>query len=108
MEFLKQISQRLLILDGNGSIVILEAIKLAHQFGFDIIAFPNHTLYALQPLDASCFQAFDHNMIYKGSKDKAMVRNDYTSQKNHISYMGRQSIKPNISQNKISSMDLGL
>jgi hypothetical protein len=34
MEFLKQISPHLLSLDGNGSLVILEAIKLAHQFGF--------------------------------------------------------------------------
>jgi len=79
MKFLKQISLQLLILDGNGSLVILKAIKLAHQFGFKMITFPNHTSYALQPLDVSCFEAFDH--LYKGSKDKAMVRNDYTNQK---------------------------
>jgi hypothetical protein len=46
-----------------------------------MITFPNHTSYALQPLYVSCFQAFDHNMIYKGSKDKAMVRNDYKNPK---------------------------
>jgi hypothetical protein len=81
MEFLKQTSLHLLFLDGNGSFIILEAIKLARQFGFDMITSPNHTSYALQPLDVSCFQAFDHNMIYKGSKDKAMVINEYTNQK---------------------------
>jgi hypothetical protein len=39
MEFLKQISPHLLILDGNGSLVILEAIKLAHQIGFKWLHF---------------------------------------------------------------------
>jgi hypothetical protein len=34
MKFLKQISLHLLILDGNGSPVILKAIKLARQFGY--------------------------------------------------------------------------
>ncbi len=42
-----QTNQHLIILDGHGSHVTLEAIKQSHQFGLDMITFPSHTSHAL-------------------------------------------------------------
>ncbi len=39
----------LLIMDGHGSYVTLEAIKQAHEFGLDMVTLLAHTFQALQP-----------------------------------------------------------
>jgi hypothetical protein len=44
-------NKHLLILDGHGSHVILEAIEQAQEFGLDMIIIPSHTSHAFQPLD---------------------------------------------------------
>jgi ABC-type Fe3+-hydroxamate transport system substrate-binding protein len=36
-----------LIMDGDGSHVILQAIKQAQQFGLDMVTLPSHTSHAL-------------------------------------------------------------
>jgi hypothetical protein len=40
-------NMHLLILDGHGSHVTLEAIEQAKEFGFDMITLPSHTSHAL-------------------------------------------------------------
>jgi hypothetical protein len=42
-------NMHLLILDGHGSYVILEAIKQAHEFELDMVILLAHTFQALQP-----------------------------------------------------------
>lgn len=49
-------NQQLLILDGHGNHVTLEAIKQVHEFGLEIIILPSHTFRALQLLNVSCFK----------------------------------------------------
>lgn len=48
----------LLVLDGHGSHVGLEAMEQAKTMGLDIITLPSHTSHALQPLNVSCFKPF--------------------------------------------------
>jgi hypothetical protein len=51
-------NRHLLILDGHGSHVSLEAIEQVQQFGLDIITLPSHTSHVLQPLDVNYFKPF--------------------------------------------------
>jgi hypothetical protein len=51
-------NKHLLIMDGYGSHVNLEAIKRTHEFGLHMVTLPTHTSHALQPLDVSCFKPF--------------------------------------------------
>jgi hypothetical protein len=51
-------NRHLLILDGHGSHVTLEAIEQAQEFGLDMITLPSHTSHALQPLDVVSFKPF--------------------------------------------------
>jgi hypothetical protein len=48
-----QFNQHLLILDGDGCHVTIEAIEHAQPFGLDMITLPFHTSHVLQPLDVS-------------------------------------------------------
>jgi hypothetical protein len=48
----------LLILDGHGSHVTLEAINHAKDIGLDMITLPFHTSHALQPLYVFYFKPF--------------------------------------------------
>jgi hypothetical protein len=50
---ISQTNQHLLILDGHGSHVSLEAIEQAHQFRLYMVTLLSHTSRALQPLDMS-------------------------------------------------------
>jgi hypothetical protein len=68
-------NHHLLILDGHGSHVNLEAIEQAQQFGLDMIALPSHTSHVLQPLDVNCFKPF--KTTFKKEKDNSMVSNNY-------------------------------
>jgi len=49
-------NHHLLILNGHGSHVSLQAIKQVQQFGLDMITLLSHTSHVLQPLDVSCFR----------------------------------------------------
>ncbi len=40
-------NEQLLILNGHGNPVTLEAIKQVHEFGLEIIILPSHTFRAL-------------------------------------------------------------
>jgi hypothetical protein len=73
-------SRHLLILDGHGSHVTLEAIEQTKKFGLDMIILPSHTSHALQPLDVACFKPF--KTTFKKEKDIAMVRRNYTKPNN--------------------------
>jgi hypothetical protein len=48
----------LLVLDGHGSHVMLEAIKETQQFGLNMVTLPFHTFNALRHLDVRCFKPF--------------------------------------------------
>eukprot|EP01102_Stenamoeba_stenopodia_P023070 TRINITY_DN9821_c0_g1_i2.p1 TRINITY_DN9821_c0_g1~~TRINITY_DN9821_c0_g1_i2.p1 ORF type:complete len:118 (+),score=11.18 TRINITY_DN9821_c0_g1_i2:216-569(+) len=45
----------LLIFDGHGSHLSLEATEFAHQHNIDLYCFPSHLTHLLQPLDISTF-----------------------------------------------------
>ncbi len=49
--------RNLLILDGHGNHITLEAIEQAKDIGLNMITLPFHTSHALQPLDF-LFQTF--------------------------------------------------
>jgi hypothetical protein len=68
-------NRHLLIMDGHGSHVTLEAIEHAKDIGLDMITLPFHTSHALQPLDVSCFKPF--KITFKKDKDVAMSRNNH-------------------------------
>jgi hypothetical protein len=59
-------NRHLLILDGHGNHVTLEAIKHAQEFGLNMITLPSHTSHALQPLDVSCFKPFKTTLKGQG------------------------------------------
>jgi hypothetical protein len=66
LSFLKQFildgmsttKRHLLVLDGLGSHVTLEAVEQDHELGSDMIILHVHTFHALQALDVSCFKLF--------------------------------------------------
>jgi hypothetical protein len=68
-------NHHLLILDGHGSHVSLEAIKQVQQFGLDMITLPSHTSRALQPLYVNYFKPF--KITFKKEKDNNVVNNNY-------------------------------
>ena len=51
-------NRHLLVLDGHNSHIMLEVMKIAMQYGLDIISLPSHTSHALQPLYLACFDPF--------------------------------------------------
>jgi hypothetical protein len=67
-------NQHLLILNGHGNHVTLEAIKQAKELGLDMITLPSHTLQALQPLYVFCFKPF--KKTFKKVKNASMFRNN--------------------------------
>jgi hypothetical protein len=70
-----QSNHHLLIIDGHGSHVSLEAIKHAQEFGLNMFTLFNHTFHTLQPLDVSCFKPF--KTMLKKKWDGAMTKNNY-------------------------------
>ncbi len=70
---ISQTNQHLLILDGHGSHVSLEAIEQAHQFRLYMVTLLSHTSRALQPLDMSWFKIF--KTTFRKEKDSAMSKN---------------------------------
>jgi hypothetical protein len=78
-------NKHLLILDGHGSHVTLEAIEQAQEFGLDMIILPLHTSHAFQPLDVACFKPF--KITFRMEKDITMVRRNYTKP-NKIALVG--------------------
>jgi hypothetical protein len=50
--------RHLLILDGHGSHVTMDVVKIARSVGLDLLTLPSHTPHAMQPLDVSCFKPF--------------------------------------------------
>ncbi len=65
----------MLILDGHGNCVTLEAIKQAIEFGLDMITLPSHTSHVLQPSNVSCFQPF--KITFKKVRDATMSRSNH-------------------------------
>jgi hypothetical protein len=55
---ISQTNHHLLILDGHGSHVTLEATKQALDFGLDMITLPSQTSHDVQPLNISSFKPF--------------------------------------------------
>ncbi len=68
-------NQHLLILNGHGNHVTLEAIKKANFFGLNMITLPSHTSHALQPLNVSCFKKI--KIAYRKVRDATMSRSNH-------------------------------
>jgi hypothetical protein len=66
----------LLILDGRGSHVIIEAIEQLIEFRLDTTTLPSHTLHILQPLHVFLSKSF--KIAFRRAKDSTMARNNYT------------------------------
>jgi hypothetical protein len=75
----------LLILDGHGSHVTLEAIERASEFGLDMVILFSHTPHAFQPLDVACFKSF--KTIFRKKKHTTMVTRKYIAP-NKITLVG--------------------
>jgi hypothetical protein len=93
-------NQHLLILDGYGSHVTIEAIEKAKDFGLDNITLPSHTSHSLQPLDVSYFKPF--KTAFRKFKDVGMSRNNHM-EPNKIIIAGwvDQALKQSFTKNKI-------
>jgi hypothetical protein len=78
---ISQSNQHLLILNGHGSHVTLEAIAQAHEFGLNMVTLQAHTSHVLEPLDVSCFKPF--KTTFKKKKDNAMVKNNHCEPYNY-------------------------
>jgi hypothetical protein len=48
----------LFILDGHGSHVTTNVVKMARSVGLDMLTLPSYTSHAMQPLDVSCLKPF--------------------------------------------------
>jgi hypothetical protein len=68
-------TNNLLILNGHGSHVTLEAIKHAKDIGLNMITLPFHTSHVLQPLYVFCFKPF--KTTFRKVKDATMFRNNH-------------------------------
>jgi len=78
-------NRHLLILDGHGSHVTLEAIKQAQAFGLDVITLPSHTSHAFQPLDVACLKPF--KIAFRKERNITMVKRNYI-EPNKITLVG--------------------
>jgi len=68
-------NQHLLILDGHGSHVIIEAIEQLIEFRLDTTTLPSHTLHILQPLHMFLSKSF--KIAFKRARESTMARNNY-------------------------------
>jgi hypothetical protein len=68
-------NKHLLILDGLGSHVTLEAIEQASEFGLDMVTLLSHTFHAFQPLDVACFKPF--KTTFRKERDTIRVTRNY-------------------------------
>jgi predicted ribonuclease toxin of YeeF-YezG toxin-antitoxin module len=62
-------------MDGDGSHVILKAIKQAHKFGSNMVTLPSRISHVLQALDVPCFNPF--KISFKKERNGAMVKKYY-------------------------------
>jgi hypothetical protein len=69
-------NRHLLILDGHGSHVTLEAIEQVKFFGLDMVILPLHTSWTLQPLGVACFKPL--KTIFRKEINITMVRRNDT------------------------------
>ncbi len=98
--------RHLLILNGHGSHVTLEAIAQAHEFGLNMVTLQAHTSHVLEPLDVSCFKPF--KTTFKKKKDNAMVKNNHCEPYNYtLASWVHKSLDQSLSK-KISIMGLRL
>jgi hypothetical protein len=75
-------NKHMLIFDGHGSHITLEAIEQAQAFGLDMVTLPSHTSHALQPLDITCFKPF--KTAFRKEKDTTMVNRNYIDPDNIV------------------------
>jgi hypothetical protein len=68
-------NRHLLILNGHGNHVTLEAIEHAKDIELDMITLPSHTSHALQPLDVYCFKPF--KTTFKKVGDATMYKSNH-------------------------------
>ncbi len=71
----------LLVLDGHGAHLTLEAIKQTQQFGLNMVTLPFHTSHdILRPLDVRCFKPF--KTTFRNERNNAMVKKITMKQRN--------------------------
>jgi hypothetical protein len=93
-------NRHLLVLDGHGSHVTLEAIKHAQEFGLNTITLPSHTSHVLQPLDVFCFKPFKTTL-----KRFVITSRSNHMEPNKITVIGwvYQALKQSITRKNIKS-----
>ncbi len=65
----------LLILDGHGSHVMIEAFEQVIEIGLDMVTLPSHTSHALQLLDMTYFKPFKN--AFRKEQDSTIAKNIY-------------------------------
>jgi hypothetical protein len=70
-----QENQHLLIMDGHGFHVTIQALEQVVKVGVDMVTLLAHTSHALQPLDVTYFKPF--KIIFRKERDSTMVKNNY-------------------------------
>jgi hypothetical protein len=72
---ISQDNPHLLILDGHGSHVMIEAFEQVIEIGLNMVTLPSHTSHALQLSDMTCFKPFKN--AFRKEQDLTMVKNKY-------------------------------
>jgi hypothetical protein len=72
---ISQDNPHLLILDGHGLHIMIEAFEQVIEIGLDMVTLPSHTSYALQLLDMTCFKPFKN--AFRKEQDSTMEINIY-------------------------------
>ncbi len=70
-----QENQHLLIMDGHGFHVTIQALEQVVKVGVDMVTLLAHTSHALQPLDVTYFKPF--KTTFRKERDSTMVKNNY-------------------------------
>jgi hypothetical protein len=68
-------NKHLVILNGYGAHVTLEAIEQTQTFELDMVTLPSHTSHALQPLYLACFKPF--KTAFRKERDTTMINRNY-------------------------------
>jgi len=58
-------NKHLMILDGHGSHMVVQAIEEANNLGINLLTLSTHTTHRLQPLDVSVFGHFKNYFRFK-------------------------------------------
>jgi hypothetical protein len=73
-----QNNHQLLILNGHGSHVTIEALEQTTKIGFNMVTLPSCTSHVLQPLNITCFKPFKNAL--KKEQNSTMTNKNILNQ----------------------------